>query len=83
MRDALGLRSSEIPLHIYQMRLLGYPPGWLEEIKEYSSGLDFIDSTASPTSTETNQTIVYDYEKVINYPGFNVALSKDFRDVSV
>ena len=47
LRDALGLRSSEIPLHIYQMRILGYPPGWLEEMKDNHSGLELIDSKSA------------------------------------
>lgn len=64
------------------MRILGYPPGWLEEIKEYSSGLEFIDTTASISSTENNPKITYDYDKIVEYPGFNVALSSNVRDVS-
>ena len=24
-----GLRDNEIPQHIYRMRVMGYPPGWL------------------------------------------------------
>lgn len=64
------------------MRILGYPPGWLEEIKEYSSGLEFIETTTSTAATEGNQKITYDFDKIIEYPGFNVALSSNFRDVS-
>ncbi|XP_046636742.1 zinc finger CCHC domain-containing protein 8 homolog [Daphnia pulicaria] len=80
LREALGLRSSEIPLHIYQMRILGYPPGWIEHIKEYSSGLEMIDAATSPSSTEGNQTVTYDYEKIIDYPGFNVPVDRRVRD---
>ena len=82
LRDALGLRSSEIPLHIYQMRILGYPPGWIEEIKQYSSGLEFIDSAASSSLTEGSQTISFDYDRIIEYPGFNVPVEPHIRDVS-
>ncbi|EFX88348.1 hypothetical protein DAPPUDRAFT_234592 [Daphnia pulex] len=80
LREALGLRSSEIPLHIYQMRIIGYPPGWIEHIKEYSSGLEMIDAATSPSSTEGNQTVTYDYEKIIDYPGFNVPVDRRVRD---
>lgn len=82
LRNALGLRSSEIPLHIYQMRILGYPPGWIEHIKEYSSGLEMIDSASSPSSREGNQTVTYDYEGIIDFPGYNVPVDRRVHDVS-
>lgn len=44
LRDALGLRSKELPIHIYRMRMFGYPPGWLEHAKVSSSGLTLFDS---------------------------------------
>jgi zinc finger CCHC domain-containing protein 8 len=47
LRHALGLKRSEIPLHIYRMRLLGYPPGWLEEARISHSGITMFDSTVS------------------------------------
>lgn len=44
LRDALGLRSRELPLYIYKMRMYGYPPGWLEESKISHSGLALLDT---------------------------------------
>lgn len=44
LREALGLRSRELPLYIYKMRLYGYPEGWLEEAKINHSGLTMIHS---------------------------------------
>lgn len=44
LRNALGLRSKELPMHIYRMRMLGYPPGWLEHAKVSGSGLTLFDS---------------------------------------
>lgn len=44
LRNALGLRSKELPMHIYRMRMLGYPPGWLENAKVSGSGLTLFDS---------------------------------------
>lgn len=44
LREALGLRSRELPLFIYKMRLYGYPDGWLEEAKINHSGLSLINS---------------------------------------
>ena len=33
LREALGLDESQLPVYIYKMRALGYPPGWMEEAK--------------------------------------------------
>lgn len=44
LRQALGLRSRELPLFIYKMRLYGYPAGWLEEAKINHSGLSLFHS---------------------------------------
>lgn len=71
-----------MPTHIYRMRVLGYPPGWIEEIKENSSSLEFIDTPNSPSRGDTGKTIAYDLSGVIEYPGFNVPLSSRYHDVS-
>ena len=39
LREALGLRSDELPRYIYDMRELGYPPGWLVAARVTNSGL--------------------------------------------
>lgn len=44
LREALGVRTRELPLYIYKMRLYGYPQGWLEEAKINHSGLSLIHS---------------------------------------
>ena len=31
LREALGLQDSQLPLYIYKMRVMGYPPGWMME----------------------------------------------------
>lgn len=38
-----GLRDDELPKHIYKMRQLGYPPGWLLEAEATNSGLAMFD----------------------------------------
>lgn len=43
--QALGLQKGELPLHVYRMRIYGYPPGWLEEARIVHSGLTVFDST--------------------------------------
>ena len=80
LHNALGLKITEIPMHIYQMRLYGYPPGWLEDITEYPSGLDFVDSHNSPTEGY-DQNITYDVERLVSFPGFNVPLNPRVTDV--
>lgn len=47
LRDALGLRSRELPLYIYKMRLYGYPPGWIEDAKISNSGIAVLDANVS------------------------------------
>lgn len=49
LRQALGLRSRELPLFIYKMRLYGYPQGWLEEAKVNHSGLSLFHSEVRAT----------------------------------
>lgn len=43
LRRALGLNENQLPRHIYNMHLLGYPPGWLEEAKVVHSGITLFD----------------------------------------
>lgn len=42
LREALGLKPHQLPIHIYRMRVLGYPPGWMEEAKS-DPGLSMFD----------------------------------------
>lgn len=44
LRKALGLKKYQLPLHVYRMRLFGYPPGWLMNAKITHSGLSLFDS---------------------------------------
>ena len=39
----LGLGDNELPQHIYRMRQLGYPPGWLLHAEATNSGLAMFD----------------------------------------
>lgn len=47
LRNALGLRPRELPIHVYQMRLFGYPPGWLDDAKVAPSGMSLFVSEVS------------------------------------
>lgn len=44
LRKALNLRQHELPMHIYKMRIIGYPPGWLENATISKSGLTLFDA---------------------------------------
>uniref|UniRef100_A0A183SAR3 PSP domain-containing protein n=1 Tax=Schistocephalus solidus TaxID=70667 RepID=A0A183SAR3_SCHSO len=33
LRRALNLGKHDIPIHVYRMRSLGYPPGWLNKAR--------------------------------------------------
>ncbi|EAA09466.4 AGAP005070-PA [Anopheles gambiae str. PEST] len=78
LRGALGLGSRDLPLHVYRMRMFGYPPGWLEDAKITHSGLQLFGSNGDAVqhSDESdgevdNVRMKYDVRKIIEYPGFN------------
>ncbi|OXU24103.1 hypothetical protein TSAR_010674 [Trichomalopsis sarcophagae] len=88
LRRALGLMDDELPRHIYRMRSLGYPPGWLEEARQQHSGLSLFDDAgkAAVNSDEEGEIICpgdrdkYDIKKIIDFPGFNVANPEGVHD---
>lgn len=87
LREALGLRSNELPRYIYMMRVLGYPPGWLAEAKITDSGIKMYNGTGKrvpkPDQEDgeiLNKVMKYDIDKIIEFPGFNVHAGKGVRD---
>lgn len=73
------------------MRLLGYPPAWLEEAKVPHSGIAMYNSNSDPVLEDDVQEgeIIpegskdkFDITKIIEFPGFNVPLPNNFKDVS-
>ncbi|XP_043788403.1 zinc finger CCHC domain-containing protein 8 homolog [Apis laboriosa] len=89
LRKALGLRSNELPRHIYRMRMLGYPPGWLEEARLQHSGLSLFNSDGIPVEDPNDEpgSIIeegdrdqYDIKKIYDFPGFNVPAPPGTRD---
>lgn len=38
LRYAMDLEPEEVPIHVYRMRIFGYPPGWLENAMEEATG---------------------------------------------
>ena len=72
------------------MRVLGYPPGWLEEARLQHSGLALFnsDGQAEVGSDEEGEIVIpgdkdkYDIKKLIDFPGFNVLPPEGTREVS-
>lgn len=83
LRAALGIRSRELPIHVYKMRQYGYPPGWLEEAKVTDSGLSMFTHSKSDAETKDDEeeSAIYDPHLIIDFPGFNTCRG-DFIDDS-
>uniref|UniRef100_A0A182NLY6 PSP proline-rich domain-containing protein n=1 Tax=Anopheles dirus TaxID=7168 RepID=A0A182NLY6_9DIPT len=89
LRDALGLGPRDLPLHVYRMRIFGYPPGWLEDAKITHSGLQLFgsngDAVAHSDDSDGEVDTVrqkYDARKIIEYPGFNEPPAPELFDDS-
>ncbi|XP_051168576.1 zinc finger CCHC domain-containing protein 8 homolog [Leptopilina boulardi] len=89
LRKALGIKDNELPRHIYGMRVLGYPPGWLEEARLQHSGITLFNSDGvaeDDPEAEMGEIFFqgdrdkFDTEKIIEFPGFNIPTPKGIRD---
>lgn len=87
LAKALGLHSKDVPMHIFRMRKLGYPPGWLAEARVCHSGINLFgsDGTVVRESDDEEGAVEqekdkYDPEKIIEYAGFNVDPPEDAYD---
>nr|CAD7573753.1 unnamed protein product [Timema californicum] len=91
LRHALGLYENELPKHIYRMRQLGYPPGWLGDAKIFHSGITVFNEEGKEVINSDDEEgeiltveskVKYDPSKIIKYPGFNVPPPHGTTDVS-
>ncbi|XP_017778317.1 PREDICTED: zinc finger CCHC domain-containing protein 8 homolog [Nicrophorus vespilloides] len=80
LRNALGLGSDEIPAHVYKMRLMGYPPGWLQEAKVAASNMNIYLDVSKIGKKKKQKQETIDPEKVVDYPGFNVPTKQGIFD---
>ncbi|XP_023296969.2 zinc finger CCHC domain-containing protein 8 homolog [Lucilia cuprina] len=87
LREALGLRRGELPFFFYRMRVLGYPPGWLEEAKVEHSGINLFNSDGTKIlhSDEDEGEVdavnhKYNISKIYDFPGFNQDPGENFFD---
>lgn len=83
LKEALGLRNNELPPYIYRMRVLGYPPGWVEEAFESQSELSLFDSNGKMVGTSKKNECKVDPDKIIEYVGFNAPMDKYMKDVCI
>lgn len=81
----------EFKTFFVRMRLLGYPPGWLEEARLQHSGISLFNSDGvaeTDPNKEEGEIIMdidkdqYDMKKIYDFPGFNVLPPADTVDVS-
>ncbi|XP_032291885.1 zinc finger CCHC domain-containing protein 8 homolog isoform X1 [Drosophila virilis] len=84
-RHAMGYSRGELPFMFYRMRVLGYPPAWLEEAKVQSSGIALFNADGSEVQgpeEEMGETdsFKYDVNKIIDFPGFNAQPGSKFYD---
>lgn len=81
LRAALNLAENDLPIWIYRMRALGYPPGWLSKATVDTS--DIFDTDSSPNDSlkrKEQSDIEYDVSKLIEYPGFNAPMPPNTND---
>lgn len=87
LREALNIPSNDIPIWIYRMRALGYPPGWLK--KAIVDTNDIFDTEDNDTNDQgsgkrkgpaDDKPIQYDHSKLIEYPGFNAPMPEGCID---
>lgn len=84
LRCALNLPQNDVPIWIYRMRAIGYPPGWLKKAVVESCDIfesDELDADAgSKKRKQPSEEISYDHSKLIEYPGFNAPMPADCYD---
>lgn len=87
LRHALGLRHYQLPEHIYRMRVLGYPPGWMREAEVHQAQMSLFDGDGKSVSHPNEESgeseptnVKYKPEKLVSFPGFNTSIPRGFRD---
>ncbi|KAH8269464.1 hypothetical protein KR018_003414 [Drosophila ironensis] len=84
-RHAMGFNRGELPFMFYRLRVLGYPPAWLEEAKVQSSGMALFNADGPEVNKSGDEegetdTFKYDVNKIVEFPGYNVHPGETFVD---
>lgn len=84
LRAALGIADNDLPIWIYRMRALGYPPGWLNKAVVDTEDIFDTDTLHEGSSGvkrgSSSQEVQYDHSKLIEYPGFNTPMPPNCVD---
>lgn len=84
LREAVGLHHDKIPIWVYRMRILGYPPGWLKIADMSKTVIAMHDgSEESENVTAQPREAEYNVESLVVYPGFNAPLPEGVHDVII
>ena len=84
LRQMIGLKKDQLPPWIYNMRKMGYPPGWLNEALVRESGVavqeegEVNEISISGNGVE-KKVVGIDAGRIILYKGYNCE-SKSFAD---
>lgn len=82
LKAALNLAANDMPLWIYRMRALGYPPGWLKKAIVDTDDIFDTDTESGSKKRKNPPTdeVQYDHSKLIEYPGFNTPMPEGCID---
>lgn len=84
LRSALGLHRDKLPIWIYRMRVLGYPPGWLKVADMTKTVVPLIDgeqdSRNNSQSRINQEERTYNVDSLVTYPGFNAPVPEGVKD---
>ena len=84
LREALNLKPDQVPEYIYKLRELGYPPGWKRVAEIRESGLGIYhkgeEGGKEDDGQKEGESLRFDTNKLIGWPGFNTELPKEFKD---
>lgn len=85
LKNALNIADNDVPIWIYRMRALGYPPGWLSKAIVDTSDIFDTDDVPKDGSSKkrklaSEDNVQYDHSKLIEYPGFNMPLPAGAND---
>ncbi|XP_053211489.1 LOW QUALITY PROTEIN: zinc finger CCHC domain-containing protein 8-like [Panonychus citri] len=82
LRAAINLHDDKLPMWIYKMRVLGYPPGWLQQADISNSSLQLFDDTSQVHQSTTSQVEeqAFNPECFVEFPGFNAPVPEGVKD---